>query len=175
VRLLAVGGHDALAQGEQAGGDQQQQGDGYRVLERFFQRGSEGCSQDTGRDRADHDVDEQHAVRVVQLASPDQTGCALQEMHPILPEIDQHGQQCAQVDGDRVDQTMGKLPAQPPGDQHQVAGAGDRQEFGCALNDAQDNSLQDAQKKSPFDDGSGDQRAVRLAGRGWGGALPTGT
>ena len=71
------------------------------------------------------------------------------DLHPIAEEIEEHGQQRADVQHDVEIERLG-VPAEQPGSEIQVRGAADRQKLGEALDDGQDDHLQDGHKQPGY-------------------------
>ena len=62
------------------------------------------------------------------------------DLHPILKEINDHGQQRAEMEGD-IEVERFNLPPEKPGSEVQMRAAADGQEFGKALDQRQNYNL----------------------------------
>jgi len=77
------------------------------------------------------------------------------DLHPVGGEVDEDGEEGADVEGDIEVECLG-IPAEQPGGEVEVCRAADGQEFGESLDDGQDNDLRQWHKSSGCGKGRGD-------------------
>ena len=78
-----------------------------------------------------------------------------QDLNPGPPEVNENREQCAGVQGNikrqsRIAPVGYSQLGNKPGDERQMGGAGDRQEFCKALHDTEDNCFEDGQTIPPW-------------------------
>ena len=100
-------------------------------------------SGDADGDGADGEEPEQLAVVFEFLIAADAHAEALgDDLVPIAGEIEEDGEQGADVQGD-IEIEAFELPAEEPGSEVEMGGAGNGQKFGQTLDDGQDNHLEE--------------------------------
>ena len=129
-----------LAEAQNDPGDQQKARRRDRRSEQRLKKVLEQIADDCCRHRANDDPPADPRVRVGQRAGAQALEAGQQQPVQIAPKYGQHGQPRAPMD-DGVKGQARLRPVQQPGQQHQVAGTGDGDEFGGTLEDAEEYSL----------------------------------
>ena len=146
--LLGAGGlAELVGPVEQDAEDQHRPGD-HRDRAQVDVEPGELEDQAEGDDRHGGDQQEKGEFRPLGIgAAQEEAGQAEHGLAHVGPEIDQHGEEGAHVDGD-VDGLALILQAGEVGEENQVAGGGDRQEFRKPLNQGDDDEVEEGHRRN---------------------------
>ena len=101
-----------------------------------------GLAEDGGGDGSGDEVERQAGGGVRKPRLPEAAEEIDEKVDDIPPEINEEGDEGSQVEGD-VEGKAGLGPAQEPGDQDQVGGTADGQDFGEPLDDPEQRRMSD--------------------------------
>jgi hypothetical protein len=140
AKPLALAG--ALGREEDQAEHDQGRADQVEVARLVLDLVGEGEAEDPDRDRAEQDVPAEPGVgRAAHLGVAQAAGPGDRDAPQVVAEVEEDGREGAEL-GHGREGRAGIVPAEERRDDPEVAGAGDRQELGEALHDAEDDGFE---------------------------------